>query len=167
MSQPPTQQAFSDRLWTILIHLYLNKWQCLFSVARERCDEWRIVPWENWDWLYEDSKGTDQPTHLHKMVCSFIVGIHGNISNWIWKYLSWSDQFAPYTGWKLDMTFYHGVAKNQSYYTPASGNRRVSVVIFTKVRWYFLYQYNVLILLKIKFIKKLTSFYTYLIFWML
>ena len=109
-SHPPTQQAFSDRFWTILIHLYLNKWQCSFSEARERCDERRIVPWENWDWLYEDSKGTDQPTHLYKLVCSYTVGIHENISNWIWKYPSWSDQFALYTGWKLNMTFYHGVA---------------------------------------------------------
>ena len=31
------------------------------------------------------------------------------------------------------MTFYHGVAKNRSYHTSASGNRRVSVVIFMKV----------------------------------
>ena len=85
-SHPPTQQAFSDRFWTILIHLYLNKWQCSFSVARERCDERRMVPWENWDWLYEDSKGADQPTHLYKLVCSYTVGIHENISNWIWKY---------------------------------------------------------------------------------
>ena len=82
-SQPPTQQAFSDRFWTILIHKYLNKRQCSFSVARERCDERRIAPWENWDSLYEDSKGTDQPTHLYKLVCCYTVGIHENISNWI------------------------------------------------------------------------------------
>ena len=149
-SHPPTQQAFSDRFWTILILLYLNKWQCSFSVARERCDKQRIVPWENWDWLYGDSKGADQPTHLYKLVCSYTVGIHENISNWIWKYPSWSDQFALYTGWKLNMTFYHGVAKTRSYHMSASGNRRVSVVIFMKVRWYFLYQFNVFILLKIK-----------------
>ena len=31
-------------------------------------------------------------------------------------------------------TFYHGVAKNRSYHTSASGNRRVSIVIFIKVR---------------------------------
>ena len=48
------------------------------------------------------------------------------------------------------MTFYHGVAKNRSYHTSASGNLRVSVVILIKVRLYFLYQFDVLILLKIK-----------------
>ena len=29
----------------------------------------------------KDSKGTDQPTHLYKLVCSYTVGIHENISN--------------------------------------------------------------------------------------
>ena len=45
-----------------------------------------------------------------------------------------SPLFALYTGWKLNMTFYHGIAKKRSYHTSASGNRRVSVVIFMKVR---------------------------------
>ena len=48
------------------------------------------------------------------------------------------------------MTFYHGVAKDRSYHTSASGNLRVGVVIFMEVRWYFLYQFDVLILLIIK-----------------
>ena len=33
------------------------------------------------DFENEDSKGTDQPTHLYKLVCSYTVGIHENISN--------------------------------------------------------------------------------------
>ena len=149
MSQPPTQQAFSDRFWTTFYinSLVLKKWQCSFSVARERCD--KSSPWEKLDRFYEDSKGVDQPTQLHKMVCSYTVGIHENISNRIWKFPSWSDQFALYTVGN-SMTFYRGVAKNRSYHTSASGNRRVSVVIFIKVRWYFLYQFYDFILLKIK-----------------
>ena len=35
------------------------------------------------------------------------------------------------------ITFYHGMAKTRSYHLSASGNRRVSVVIFRKVRKYF------------------------------
>ena len=31
------------------------------------------------------------------------------------------------------MTFYHGVAKTRSYHMSASGNRRVSVVIFMNI----------------------------------
>ena len=82
----------------------LNKWQCSFSVARERCDERRVIPWENWFRLYEDSKGTDQHTHLHKMVCSNIVGTHDNILKF-WKYPSRSDPIRLKTLWLFTMVW--------------------------------------------------------------